>query len=440
MACEVEPTSDGNNAGADQIQNETEATSRPGTIEPATPEATGFRSEATVAAEWLDTNWADAEQISYNELFRNIDLYEGKPYGFTGKVIQSLDGRGDSYQLRISVTKDRFSWSDTVYVFHEGIRILEDDLVQFVATVEGTITYKSVLGGDITIPELKSDWLKVIDESEISSIDRISDEASVATDSISTSTSITEGSFGDGIWAVGSDIQPGTYLTTGSDRCTWRRISGFSGESSEILAIENPDQRAIVEILESDTGFSSGNCGDWIPISELEISDPLAEFSDGTWRVGEDILPGIYKTAGSERCSWRRLKSFSGGSSEILAIANPDNRVIVQIHPSDIGFKSIMCGIWTAINADVLVDRSDPATKFDDGVWRVGFEIVAGTYFSRGSERCSWRRLSGFSGDTSDLIAIENPDGNVIVEILTTDIGFNSIKCGSWELISSQEP
>ena len=208
MACEVEPTSDANSDGVDPIQNASKATSKPTTSEPeksATPEVTGFRAEATVAAEWLNTNWADSEQISYNELFRNIDLYEGKSYGFTGKVIQTLDGRGDSYQLRISVTKDRFNWSDTVFVFHDGIRILEDDLVQFVATVEGTITYESVLGGEITIPELKSNWLKVIDESDISNIAPIDDETAVATSPTSTPTSIavevTEGSFGDGVWA-----------------------------------------------------------------------------------------------------------------------------------------------------------------------------------------------------------------------------------------------
>ena len=54
MACEVEPTSDVNSDGGDPIHNAAKATSKSATREsekPATPEVTGFRAEATVAAE-----------------------------------------------------------------------------------------------------------------------------------------------------------------------------------------------------------------------------------------------------------------------------------------------------------------------------------------------------------------------------------------------------
>ncbi len=247
----------------------------------ATPsQADKVRASATASAVWIADNWSKSESVAYEELFRNIDLYEGKSFRFTGKVIQVLDADNDEYQMRISITRDRFSWSDPVYVYYVGVRILEDDFVQFVGTVNGTITYKSVFGGEITIPELRVGQLKIVDENSLTSrlsevIESTSDSPTqIPNDPDSESSKTTPvdpllasvvpiSQFGDGIWRVGSDIEPGIYSTQGSDRCSWRRLSGFSGDSSEILAISNPDGRVVVEILPSDTGFESIRCGDW---------------------------------------------------------------------------------------------------------------------------------------------------------------------------------
>ena len=374
-------------------------------------------------------------------MFRNIDLYEGKSYGFTGKVIQALDGRGDSYQLRISVTKDRFNWSDTVFVFHDGIRILEEDIVQFVATVEGTITYESVLGGEITIPELKSNWLKVIDESDISNIAPIDDETAVATSPTSTPTSIalevTEGSFGDGVWAVGKDIQPGTYVSDASNGCYWQRMSGLSGEFSEILANDNTDDPIVIEILTSDVGFSSTRCERWIMADEANPPDISDGFGDGVWRVGIDIEPGAYFSEASEGCYWQRTSGLSGDFSKLLANDNTDDPVVIEILPSDVGFSSTRCGQWTQAEETSPTDTSD---GFGDGVWRVGIDIEPGIYFSEASEGCYWQRMSGLSGDFSELLANDNTDDRVVVEILDSDVGFSSTRCGSWVLGSGITP
>ena len=71
-------------------------------------------------------------------------------------------------------------------------------------------------------------------------------------------------SFGDGIWVVGRDIQPGTYQTLNlGDFCSWSRLSGFGGTFEEVIAIEIPSGRAIVEILASDAGFETKGCGVW---------------------------------------------------------------------------------------------------------------------------------------------------------------------------------
>ncbi len=71
------------------------------------------------------------------------------------------------------------------------------------------------------------------------------------------------GEFGDGVWEVGVDIEPGVYASTSVDHCYWERMSGFTGD--DILANGTADAgtHVIVEILPTDAGFTSQGCGTW---------------------------------------------------------------------------------------------------------------------------------------------------------------------------------
>lgn len=73
----------------------------------------------------------------------------------------------------------------------------------------------------------------------------------------------------DGTWQVGVDIEPGTYENSGQDGCYWERLSGFSGDSSDVIANGFPDgDRAIVTIKSTDAGFLSEDCKRWTPTDE----------------------------------------------------------------------------------------------------------------------------------------------------------------------------
>lgn len=75
------------------------------------------------------------------------------------------------------------------------------------------------------------------------------------------------GSFGDGVWIVGRDIQPGTYRNSDSSQlCYWERLSGFSGELGDILANEVSDAIQTVTIKSTDAGFSATDCGVWTKV------------------------------------------------------------------------------------------------------------------------------------------------------------------------------
>lgn len=73
---------------------------------------------------------------------------------------------------------------------------------------------------------------------------------------------------GEGVWLVGEDIKPGTYRTTGpSDpafpNCYWARLSGTSGEFSDVITNGNPPGPAIVTIDASDVAFETNGCKGW---------------------------------------------------------------------------------------------------------------------------------------------------------------------------------
>jgi hypothetical protein len=68
---------------------------------------------------------------------------------------------------------------------------------------------------------------------------------------------------GDGTWAVGIDIAPGTYSTSGDSTCYWARLSSFNGEFSSIIAYALPIGPAVVTIDPTDKGFTSKDCGTW---------------------------------------------------------------------------------------------------------------------------------------------------------------------------------
>lgn len=70
-------------------------------------------------------------------------------------------------------------------------------------------------------------------------------------------------SFNDGTYIVGTDIQPGTYRSSGREGCYYARLSGFGGSTREIIANENTDSPAIVSIALGDKGFQSVRCGTW---------------------------------------------------------------------------------------------------------------------------------------------------------------------------------
>lgn len=95
--------------------------------------------------------------ITYNQLARTPDKYEGKKVKFTGTVIQVIEG-DDVIELRFAVNDD---YDQIILLEYDSSivnsRVLEDDTITIYGIFDGLISYESTLGGTITIPSVSVD-------------------------------------------------------------------------------------------------------------------------------------------------------------------------------------------------------------------------------------------------------------------------------------------
>ncbi|SMX89639.1 hypothetical protein [Brevibacterium antiquum] len=105
-----------------------------------------------------------ASSISYEELFRAGSSLQGEFFTFEGEIVQDV-GAG---VYRVNVTKKpgytMNFWEDTVLLTispASDTKLLEDDIITFVAKSEGTETYESIMGATIEIPALSAEGADV---------------------------------------------------------------------------------------------------------------------------------------------------------------------------------------------------------------------------------------------------------------------------------------
>lgn len=90
--------------------------------------------------------------ITYDNLARNPEKYEGEKITFSGTVLQVMEDDGYSH-YRIAVD-DNYDTVLYIEVDHELLdaRILEDDYITIYGESIGTVSYESTNSGTITIP------------------------------------------------------------------------------------------------------------------------------------------------------------------------------------------------------------------------------------------------------------------------------------------------
>lgn len=107
--------------------------------------------------------------ITFDQLARTPDQYEGAKVAFTGKIVQVIEDT-NSTEIRLAVNGD---YDDIILVYIPSkvlgsSRVLEDDLISIYGISKGTVSYESTMGGKITVPSMKA---KIIDDKGTASDD-----------------------------------------------------------------------------------------------------------------------------------------------------------------------------------------------------------------------------------------------------------------------------
>ena len=111
-----------------------------------------YNSETQVVVEEPADLSEYATDVSYEDIARTPDEYEGRALCYTGEVIQVLETDGET-DLRIAVNDD---WDDVLLCGYDSNisdkRVLEGDSVTVYGIYYGVYTYESTFGTDITVP------------------------------------------------------------------------------------------------------------------------------------------------------------------------------------------------------------------------------------------------------------------------------------------------
>lgn len=107
---------------------------------------------------------ASCKTYTFEQIARNPTNFKGTNVKLTGEVVQVMQD-GYSTNLRVNITKTGKYYTDTVYVvYHQKTgedRILENDIITFYGTSQGDCSYKTVLGANITLPNIKANYITI---------------------------------------------------------------------------------------------------------------------------------------------------------------------------------------------------------------------------------------------------------------------------------------
>ena len=102
-----------------------------------------------------------AKNISYKDLSRTPDKFEGKAICYSGEVVQLIEGEGVN-ALRVAINGD---YGNMFYLeYNPNIiseRVLENDTITFYGIYCGIYQYESAFGTTISVPAATVDHIKI---------------------------------------------------------------------------------------------------------------------------------------------------------------------------------------------------------------------------------------------------------------------------------------
>jgi hypothetical protein len=155
---------------------------------------------------------------------------------------------------------------------------------------------------------------------------------------------------------VGVDIPPGRYYVRTIGSCDWDRVTSFStdwisGPRSSIgSSIRQGDIGPfIIDILPTDFGLETRFCGPLSDNAATLTASPTGPIPNGTYRVGIDVAPGVYVTAGQDPttqtpCAASVGRDFLGAPGTVRRQSQQ-----ITIASTDVAFFSEGCQPWVKV-------------------------------------------------------------------------------------------
>ncbi len=154
---------------------------------------------------------------------------------------------------------------------------------------------------------------------------------------------ITPISFGNGTRTVPGQVPPGRYrsVNAAAVSCYWERLSGFGGSSEEIIANDVGGGSCDVDVLPTDVAIRVRGCQPFSSGRGPATPTTTSPFRVGVYLVGLDVAPGTWRAdAPASTWYWARLRTFAGGTREIIANDFGATPAIVTIAETQVGFET----------------------------------------------------------------------------------------------------
>lgn len=98
------------------------------------------------------------ESLDYEDILRNPDSYDGKYCIVSGTVDQVIEGFLDTYTIYVEDSSGN-RWQCSYYYKDGESRLLEGDSVTFYGQCDGTTNSTTVLGEQVTLPDIDAEYL-----------------------------------------------------------------------------------------------------------------------------------------------------------------------------------------------------------------------------------------------------------------------------------------
>jgi hypothetical protein len=201
--------------------------------------------------------------------------------------------------------------------------------------------------------------------------------------------------YGDGRYVVGEDMEPGTYRTVltltlqNTDYCTWTARDLKDDDPNAIRSHAVSEGIGTVTVAPGEV-FESSGCYGWNPVDVagfLRAEPDPRLIPPGTWLVGPDLAPGLYRSPAAVRtsslnpyCSLDLYEDWSGLPQAVIATwALTGGYPVFEVELGQ-QINTRGCGHFEKVTLEQLVAESQPESMMQDGIWLVGVDIRPGEY------------------------------------------------------------